>query len=65
MRETLSMIQAYGRHGQRGADPRVVKAASDRRPGDARLGVVRWTHLLLLLREVHEEWSNTQIMPRE
>ncbi|KZV77067.1 hypothetical protein PENSPDRAFT_747279 [Peniophora sp. CONT] len=66
VRETLSMMLAYGPGGQRGANPRVVQAAADRKPGDARLGVVRWTRLLLLLREVHEEWSKSQInAPRE
>ena len=65
VRETLSMMMAYGPNGQRGADPRVVKAANERRPSDTRLGVVRWTRLLLLLREVHDEWSKSQNTPRE
>ncbi|VDC01836.1 unnamed protein product [Peniophora sp. CBMAI 1063] len=65
VRETLSMMMAYGPGGQRGANPRVVQAATDKKPRDARLGVVRWTHLLLLLREVHDEWSRSQNAPRE
>ena len=65
VRETLAMMMAYGPQGQRGANPRVVQAAGDRKPGDGRLGVVRWTKLLLLLREVHDEWSRSQNTLRE
>ena len=65
VRETLSMMMAYGPRGQRGANSRVVQAAADTKRGDARLGVVRWTRLLLMLREVHDEWSKTQKAPTQ
>ena len=55
-RETLQLIMAYGHGGKYYPHPEVIEAERDMKPRDGRLGVVRWTHLLLLLRRVHDWW---------
>jgi hypothetical protein len=59
-RETLELLLGYGAKGQYVIDPRVVEAESSQAPADGRLGVERWTNLLVLLKGVHEEFSASQ-----
>jgi hypothetical protein len=54
--ETLSLAIAYGERGERGEDPRAVAACRDRAPPKSRAGSSGPTGLLVLLRQVHEDY---------
>lgn len=53
--ETLSLAIAYGERGERYEDPRAVAACRDRAP-KLHAGSPGPTDLLVLLRQVHEEY---------
>jgi hypothetical protein len=53
--DTLSLVIAYGERGERWESPRAVAASRDRAP-KSRAGSAGPTELLVLLREVHEEY---------